>query len=165
MIYKRVRKKDRRIKISVGVHGTNSCVFIGVEAYAQYGFVCAVTRASFAGFSRWRIHVVENGNESMPLGQWSSFLRSPYFFQLLIQIDRTSLFCTMDALAPDTNRYLFGFSPHFPSGTSLVRFRFHFHFLPSLIRLILPRNDSLVSKDARILSTCRNHGPMRKIEI
>lgn len=43
----------------------------------------------------------------MPLGQWSSFLRSPYFFQLLIQIDRTSLFCTTDALASDMNRYLF----------------------------------------------------------
>lgn len=107
MIYKRVGKKGRRMEIGVGVRDTDSCIFIGVEAYAQYGFVCAVTRASFAGFSRWRIHVVENGNESMPLGQWSSFLRSPYFFQLLIQIDRTSLFCITDALASDMNRYLF----------------------------------------------------------
>lgn len=164
MIYKRVGKKGRRMEIGVDVHGTDSCVFIGVEAYAQYGFVCAVTRASFAGFSRWRIHVVENGNESMPLGQWSSFLRSPYFFQLLIQIDRTSLFCTTDALALDMNRYL-GLSPHSSSGTSLVRFRFHFRFLPPLIRLTLPRNDSLASKDALILSTCRNHRSMRKIEI
>ena len=82
----------------------------------------------------------------------------------LIQIDRTSLFCTTDALALDMNRYL-GLSPHSSSGTSLVRFRFHFRFLPPLIRLTLPRNDSLASKDALILSTCRNHGSMRKIEI
>lgn len=46
------REERRRMEIGVGVRGTDSCIFIGVEAYAQYGFVCAVTRASFAGFSR-----------------------------------------------------------------------------------------------------------------
>lgn len=136
------------------------------KAYAQYGFVCAVTRArdSRRILSMTCIHVVENGNESVPLGQWSSFLRSPYFFQLLIQIDRASLFCIHGCISSRHEPLPFrsGLSPR--SSPPLLSFVFVFIFVSFLLLFVLhfQGNDSLWLAKTLEFFACRNHGPMRK---
>lgn len=59
------------------------------------------------------------------------FSSSTSFFQPLLQIGRGSLFCSTNALASDTNHYLFARSfTSFRFATSRLHFRFHFRFLP-----------------------------------
>lgn len=120
------------------------------------------TRArDFAGFSRWRVSMLLK--MEMKVCHWVNgalffvlLTFSSYWFRLTVPLCSVST----DALAPDTNRYLFArvfhLAPHPtppPPPPPFLRFRFHSRFLPPLIRLTLPRkrSSSLAGKDARIL--------------
>lgn len=105
-------------------------------------YVRSHVRGILAGFSRWRVSMLLK--MEMKVCHWVNgalffvlLTFSSYWFRLTVPLCSVST----DALAPDTNRYLFArvfhLAPHPPP--LLLRFRFHFRFLPPLIRLTLPR--------------------------
>lgn len=131
------------------------------------------TRArDFAGFSRWRVSMLLK--MEMKVCHWVNgalffvlLTFSSYWFRLTVPLCSVST----DALAPDTNRYLFArvfhLAPHPtpPHPPLLPSFVFVFILVSFLLLFVLhfQGNDPPLWLEKTLeFFTCRNHGPMRK---
>lgn len=130
-------------------------------------YVRSHVRGILAGFSRWRVSMLLK--MEMKVCHWVNgalffvlLTFSSYWFRLTVPLCSVST----DALAPDTNRYLFArvfhLAPHPPP--LLSSFVFVFIFVSFLLLFVLhfQGNDSLWLAKTLEFFACRNHGPMRK---